>query len=608
MNKKLIISVLVLSTLFVSAQVAYAESFLDFFSWLSGFINSQEPAVSVYGNQVQANGPCSQQCGQDCDLEKCVNLDGCIWNKGNCDDICTPGMAKEVVVIKKYEGCSNAGNCNDVYLCENGAAGYPISVAFSMFSKSTAYINNNNDNAIDNSIPGDANNYLNNLDAVPSTDANPTYASSSNGAVSCPNLPASFVAGYNQYSTIIKNAADNYLRSGVDNPEALIAGIISQESAWDPRAVSQCASGGIAQFIPATARTYGLNVPVYDFVYCNFALCGKKVSECNACNPAACRSDDERFIPEKSIDAMARHVSDLMNRCGTLDGAIKAYNSGSCLSEANAGYLSRVKNYYLKWKSCLSGQASAGAAPTADSQYIGQSCTSPEGYEGTCQYATASRCTFYDSRCPGSGAVKCCIPDDNFIGDRCTSPGGAIGTCQYAGTAGCTSPYTGLCPGTAAVKCCFPAPTGYVTAFVTGMDTGDVSPDTTDLAYLDTMLNQEVLQEGQYTVSEKLTIYDNNGDFIYADDQGNRVNPECNIDPASSGVRDYWIGLQTGSDVCIGMHSVEPAEHTCGRVVSSEEIRNIFENIQPSTTVTVKDPYEAEGDSETGQTDAVGTI
>ncbi|MFA4819805.1 MAG: transglycosylase SLT domain-containing protein [Candidatus Aenigmatarchaeota archaeon] len=628
MNSKLAISIAV-CVILLSSSLAYAEEGMDFFTWLWGLFGSQEPAVSVQGNQAQTNG-CSQQCGQDCNLEKCVNQDGCLWNKGNCDNICTPGMAKEIVVIKRYESCSNAQNCNDVYLCENGVTGNPISAAFSAVPKSTS-------NSKPDSAGSDSPDIIESGDAVlvdSDFSVNPDYVPSGSEAVSCSNLPASFVAGYNQYSGTIKNAADNYLRSsGIDNPEALIAGIISQESAWKSNAVSQCASAGIAQFISKTARDYGLYVPQtpgeYEWAYCRIGtekcklansagvLVETKVSSCNACTPSNCKwKEDERFNPEKSIRALANHVKDLMNRCGSLDGAIKAYNSGSCLSEANTGYLSKVKSYYLKWKSCLGRQPAitqtqnpvASSQTNSDSQYIGQSCASPEGYEGACQYATASRCTFYDNRCPGSSAVKCCVSDDNFIGDQCTAPNGARGTCQYVGTSGCTF-YAGRCPGTADVKCCIlsSSSTGYVTASVTGMDTSSasVSPDQTqtDLAYLDTMLNQNqqssVLQEGQYTVSEKIIIQDNDGDFIFTDDSSNIVNPHCNIDPINTGVRDYWIGL-TDNDVCIGMHGVALAEHDCGNTVKSEEIKNIFENIQTGTTVTVKDPYDSRATETSG--------
>ncbi|HIG97293.1 MAG TPA: transglycosylase SLT domain-containing protein [Candidatus Aenigmarchaeota archaeon] len=618
MNKKLIITILVLSTLLLSAQAAHAEGFLDIFTLFTNFFGSQEPAVSMNGNEVQANGPCSQQCGQDCSLEKCVNQDGCIWNKGNCDNICTPGEMRELIIIKKYEGCSNAANCNDVYLCENGVTGNPISAAFSTVSKSATY---SNPDIIYSDIPivVDDSNYVP-VDSGPSV--NPDYVTSG-GAVSCSNLPASFVAGYNQYSAVIRSAADNYLRnSGIDNPEALIAGIISIESAWNPRAVSPCSSAGIAQFIGSTARTYDLYVPPtpggYEWAWCPDAqttickaisrttgnLVKTKVASCNSCTPNNCKYDqDERFNPEKSIDALANHVKDLMNRCENLDGAIKAYNSGNCASEANTGYFSTVKNYYLKWRNCLSG--STNTQTSSDIQYIEQVCTSPEGLAGTCQYATASGCTFYDRLCPGSSNIKCCVPDSTFTEQSCTAYG-AIGTCLPVDTPGYTFPYSGFCPGPANIKCGFPATsTGYVTAKpipITGMDTSDISaPDLPqpDLTSLDASLAQQssVLQEGQYTISEKINIQNNDEDFIYTDDQGTILNPQCNIDPINTGIRDYWIGLQTSSDVCIGMHSVAPPEHDCGNAVKSEEIRNIFENIQSGTIVTVKDPYQTEGNA-----------
>src|SRR3989344_3624760 len=162
-----------------------------------------------------------------------------------------------------------------------------------------------------------------------------------------------FVEGYNTYSTEISTAAD-IISDRIDHPEALIAAIISGESGWNPYAVSPCASGGIAQFIPRTARDYGLQVPVYDFVTCRFDICKTKVSACNSCSKDSCLySEDERFNAAKAIDALAKHMSDLIERCGDLNSAILAYNSGACGVEANKGYLSKIKKYYKAWSSCL---------------------------------------------------------------------------------------------------------------------------------------------------------------------------------------------------------------------------------------------------------------
>ena len=540
MNSKLVVSI-ALCVILLSSSLAYAEDGVDFFTWLWSLFGSQEPAVNIH--EAPAGGTCSQQCGQDCNLEKCVNQDGCLWNKGNCDNICTPGLTKEIVVIKRYESCSNAANCNDVYLCENGVTGYPVSVAFSTVPKllGSTDISFTGSN-IDDSFIFDDSTYYSNLDTVDDVSS----GSSTSREVSCSNLRASFVAGYNQYSRTIKNAADNYLRSsGIDNPEALVAAMITKESAWNKWAINpDDPSYGLMQIVPSWHPECDVN----------------KITS---------------FDVNENIRCGVAFLSREIQRCGSIKGALKAYNSGQCKGITTGYYAENIlgeipydKPNYLDWKSCLSGQTTiAGTAPasTADSQYIGQACTSPNDLAGTCQYATTERCTFYDGRCPGSSAVKCCVSDDNFIGDRCTTSNG-IGTCQYVGTSGYTFPYSGLCPGTSAVKC------GFSTSSVTGMVvTGMDTIDATDLSSLDASLAQQssILQEGQYTVSEKINIQNNGVDFAYTDENDNTVNPQCNIDPATSGVRDYWIGL-TDSDICIGMHSVASSEHDCENTVKSE--------------------------------------
>ena len=174
------------------------------------------------------------------------------------------------------------------------------------------------------------------------------------GNVTCPAFSAkpNFVSGYNLYAAQI-NSASSVLSGKVAGPNAAIAAIISQESAWRIDAVSPCGAAGLGQFIPSTARSYGLSVPVYNFVSCNPGLCGTKVSECNACTPSACSASDERFDSQKIINAIASHMNDLIDRCGSLDRAINAYNSGNCNHEANAGYQKGVLDYYQKWQTCV---------------------------------------------------------------------------------------------------------------------------------------------------------------------------------------------------------------------------------------------------------------
>lgn len=76
---------------------------------------------------------------------------------------------------------------------------------------------------------------------------------------------------------------------------ALLAAQLQQESGFDPRARSPAGALGIAQFMPGTARAYGLRDPL---------------------EPAA------------AIDAQARLMRDLLARFGSVPLALAAYNAG----------------------------------------------------------------------------------------------------------------------------------------------------------------------------------------------------------------------------------------------------------------------------------------
>jgi hypothetical protein len=77
---------------------------------------------------------------------------------------------------------------------------------------------------------------------------------------------------------------------------ALLAAQIHQESGFNPAAVSPAGAQGIAQFMPATGRSYGLRNP---------------------------------FDPQQSIDAQAHMMRDLLRRFGSVPLALAAYNAGS---------------------------------------------------------------------------------------------------------------------------------------------------------------------------------------------------------------------------------------------------------------------------------------
>jgi soluble lytic murein transglycosylase-like protein len=76
----------------------------------------------------------------------------------------------------------------------------------------------------------------------------------------------------------------------------LLAAQLLAESGFNPRAVSPAGALGIAQFMPSTARSYGLQDP---------------------------------FDPAASIDAQARLMSDLLRRFLSVPVALAAYNAGA---------------------------------------------------------------------------------------------------------------------------------------------------------------------------------------------------------------------------------------------------------------------------------------
>lgn len=93
-----------------------------------------------------------------------------------------------------------------------------------------------------------------------------------------------------RYAPIIARAAQRWNVSA-----ALLAAQLYAESGFNPAAVSPAGAQGIAQFMPATARAYGLANP---------------------------------FDPEQAIDAQARMMRDLLGKFGSVPLALAAYNAG----------------------------------------------------------------------------------------------------------------------------------------------------------------------------------------------------------------------------------------------------------------------------------------
>jgi hypothetical protein len=82
-------------------------------------------------------------------------------------------------------------------------------------------------------------------------------------------------------------------RHGV--PESLVAAVISVESEFNPRAVSQRGAQGLMQLMPATAVLLGVR---------------------------------DAFDPGENVDAGARHLRALLNRFSDVTLALAAYNAG----------------------------------------------------------------------------------------------------------------------------------------------------------------------------------------------------------------------------------------------------------------------------------------
>ncbi len=128
------------------------------------------------------------------------------------------------------------------------------------------------------------------------------------------------------------------------------------ESAFDPFAVSRKGAVGVWQFVPKTARRYGLRVDTWV---------------------------DERRDPVKSTDAALRHLRDLFAEFGEWDLALAAYNAGAgrvywALYQASLGRrrratrwrLRRAKRWWLKRGKPLSYWEARRYLPRETRRYV----------------------------------------------------------------------------------------------------------------------------------------------------------------------------------------------------------------------------------------------
>ena len=123
---------------------------------------------------------------------------------------------------------------------------------------------------------------------------------------------SSLGSSYNgQYASLINKYAKQY-----NVPAALIAGIIKQESNFNPNAQSGVGATGLMQLMPATARGLGVS-----------------------------NSRD----PEQNIMGGAKYISQMLKMFGgDLEKALRAYNAGPGNVQNGKAYQFKETNDYVK--------------------------------------------------------------------------------------------------------------------------------------------------------------------------------------------------------------------------------------------------------------------
>jgi len=173
----------------------------------------------------------------------------------------------------------------------------------------------------------------------------PTTATSGSGqdfatllaSTSATSPAASAPSGYGAYSSLITQAAARY---GID--PALLYGVISQESAFNPDAVSSAGAEGLAQIMPENFASLGVTNP---------------------------------FNPAQSIDAGAKLLSENLNTFnGNTVDAVAAYNAGAGAVQSYGGvppypetqnYVQKVLAYAAQYPGAAPASATAPVTSTA---------------------------------------------------------------------------------------------------------------------------------------------------------------------------------------------------------------------------------------------------
>lgn len=128
------------------------------------------------------------------------------------------------------------------------------------------------------------------------------------------------------YESMITQAATKY---GV--PEKGLRALLQQESGFNPQAVSPKGASGIAQFMPETAKQFGI----------------------------------DPFKPEQAIPAAAQYLKQNYDEFGSWDKALAAYNAGPERVRTGGVLPAETQNYTTKLSPAFAQEQVAQASPAA---------------------------------------------------------------------------------------------------------------------------------------------------------------------------------------------------------------------------------------------------
>ena len=149
-----------------------------------------------------------------------------------------------------------------------------------------------------------------------------------------------------KYQQLVVDKAKQY---GVDPDLALR--VVKQESGFNPNAVSRVGAGGLMQLMPGTARDLGL-------------------------------SEQDRFDPEKNVDAGMRYLSKQIKDFGDVGLGLAAYNAGPGNVRKAGNQIPQFKETQEYVSRIMGGNYTAPQAPKQQ-EVVQVAQAAPEPFDGS---------------------------------------------------------------------------------------------------------------------------------------------------------------------------------------------------------------------------------